>query len=109
MRDLFDTMMDPPVEDLLERCDSKFALVTLAADRARQINTYWAQLNQHSGGSARNIVPPQVTTGARKSLSIAFAEIAADQIIGVGGATGLEVPESLVAPVEEDPSPTPVA
>jgi DNA-directed RNA polymerase omega subunit len=40
-----DTMMNPAIEELLDRVDSKFALVTLAARRARQINstsTTWA-------------------------------------------------------------------
>ncbi|HKA03790.1 MAG TPA: DNA-directed RNA polymerase subunit omega, partial [Acidimicrobiales bacterium] len=30
-----DTMMNPAIEELLDRVDSKFALVTLAARRAR--------------------------------------------------------------------------
>ena len=34
-----DTMMNPPIEELLDRVDSKFPLVTLAAKRARQINS----------------------------------------------------------------------
>ena len=33
----FDTMMNPPIESLLDRVDSKFSLVTLAARRARDI------------------------------------------------------------------------
>ena len=31
-----DTMMNPPIEGLLTRADSKFRLVTLGAKRARQ-------------------------------------------------------------------------
>ena len=38
-----DTMMNPPIEELLGRVDSKFALVTLAARRARQ-RRGWAGL-----------------------------------------------------------------
>ena len=34
-----DTMMNPPIEGLLERADSKFRLVTLGSIRARQINS----------------------------------------------------------------------
>ena len=41
-----DTMMNPPIEDLLGRVDSKFALVTLASRRARQINSYFGQLGE---------------------------------------------------------------
>lgn len=71
-----DTMMNPPIEELLERADSKFRLVTLGAMRARQINSYFGQLGHSLGG----MVPPQVTSQARKPLSIAFEEIAADKI-----------------------------
>jgi DNA-directed RNA polymerase subunit omega len=79
MAERLDTMMDPPVEELLERCHSKFSLVTLASKRARQINSYYGHLGDTSG----QIVPPQVTSTARKPLSIAFEEIAADKIEGV--------------------------
>ncbi|MFM7069532.1 MAG: DNA-directed RNA polymerase subunit omega [Actinomycetes bacterium] len=89
MADRFDTMMYPPVEDLLSRCGSKFSLVTLASSRAREINSYYAGL----GGSTGGIVPPQVTSTARKSLSMAFEEIFEDKIEGVGGATGKPIPE----------------
>jgi DNA-directed RNA polymerase subunit omega len=71
-----DTMMEPPVENLLGHVDSKFRLVTLAARRARQINSYF----NHLGDSMGAMVPPQVTSVARKPLSIAFEEIAADKI-----------------------------
>ncbi len=71
-----DTMMNPPIEELLDRVDSKFALVTLAAKRARQINSYF----NHLGDGLGSMVPPQVTSVARKPLSIGFEEIAADKI-----------------------------
>jgi DNA-directed RNA polymerase subunit omega len=71
-----DTMMNPPIEELLGRVDSKFALVTLASRRARQINSYF----NHLGDSLGSMVPPQVTSVARKPLSIGFEEIAADKI-----------------------------
>ena len=71
-----ETMMNPAVEELLDRVDSKFTLVTLAASRARQINSYFGQLGEGLGA----IIPPQVTSVARKPLSIAFEEIAADKI-----------------------------
>ncbi len=74
-----DTMMNPPIEGLLERADSKFRLVTLSASRARQINSYFGQLGDGLG----QMVPPQVTSVARKPLSIAFEEIAADKIEAV--------------------------
>lgn len=74
-----DTMMNPPLENLMHRTHSKFSLVTLAARRAREINSYFNQLGEGLG----TMVPPQVSSTARKPLSISFEEIAADKIIGV--------------------------
>jgi DNA-directed RNA polymerase subunit omega len=68
--------MNPSIEDLLGRVDSKFTLVTLASRRARQVNAYYNQLGEGLGA----IVPPQVTSTARKPLSISFEEIAAGKI-----------------------------
>jgi DNA-directed RNA polymerase subunit omega len=73
------TMMDPPVEELLDRVDSKFTLVTLAAKRARHINSYFNQLGDGLGA----IIPPQVTSVSRKPLSIALEEIAASKVVFV--------------------------
>jgi DNA-directed RNA polymerase subunit omega len=72
-------MMNPPIEDLLDTVDSKFSLVTLAARRARQINSYFNQLGDGLG----HMVPPQVSSVARKPLSIGFEEIAAHKIVRV--------------------------
>jgi DNA-directed RNA polymerase subunit omega len=69
-------MMDPPVEQLLNRVDSKFTLVTLAAKRGRQINSYFNQLGEGLG----TIVPPQVASVSRKPLSISLEEVAAGKI-----------------------------
>jgi phosphopantothenoylcysteine decarboxylase / phosphopantothenate---cysteine ligase len=52
-----DTMMNPPIEELLDRVDSKFSLVTLAARRARNINSYFNQLGEGLG----HMIPPQVS------------------------------------------------
>lgn len=72
-----DTMMNPPIEALLDTVDSKFSLVTLGARRARQINSYFSQLGEGLG----HMVPPQVSSVARKPLSISFEEIAAGKIV----------------------------
>ena len=72
-----DSMITPKIEDLLDRVDSKFSLVTLGARRARQINSYFNQLGDGLGNS----IPPQVSSVARKPLSIAFEEIAVDKIV----------------------------
>ena len=74
-----ETMMNPAIEGLLDRAGSKFTLVTLGAKRARQINSYYNQLSEGLG----TVVPPQVSSSARKPLSIAFEEIDADKIHGV--------------------------
>ena len=88
-----DTMMNPPIEGLLDRAESKFRLVTLGATRARQINSYFGQLGHSLGG----LVPPQVTSQARKPLSIAFEEIAADKINAV------DLPPDMVDDVNGEP------
>ncbi len=81
-----DSMIHPPIEELLDRVDSKFSLVTLAARRARQINSYFNQLGDGLG----TMVPPQVSSVARKPLSISFEEIAADKIVPRAYATPAE-------------------
>jgi DNA-directed RNA polymerase subunit omega len=72
-------MMYPPIEELLDKVDSKFTLVALAAKRGRQVNSYYNQLGEGLGA----IVPPQVTSVSRKPLSIALEEIAANKITWV--------------------------
>jgi DNA-directed RNA polymerase subunit omega len=72
-------MMSPRIEELMNRTHSKFALVTLSARRAREINSYFNQLGEGLG----TMVPPQVSSISRKPLSISFEEIAADKIKSV--------------------------
>jgi DNA-directed RNA polymerase subunit omega len=69
--------MHPLLENLTERVDSKFTLVSLSAKRARQINSYFNQLGEGLG----TIVPPQVTSLSRKPLSISLEEIEAGKIV----------------------------
>lgn len=77
MADRRNTMMEPPVEELLDKVDSKFTLVTLSARRAREINSYFNQLGEGLGALA----PPQVTSVSRKPLSIALEEVAASKVV----------------------------
>ena len=86
-----ETMVYPQVEELLDRAGSKFRLVTLASKRARQINAYFGQLGEGLGA----MVPPQVTSVARKPLSIAFEEIAADKILPIEPADEPEAAEGV--------------
>jgi len=75
----YDTMMEPSIEELLDKAgSSKFGLVTLAARRSRDITAYVGQLGQGLGAT----VPPQVASTSAKPLSIALEEIAADKIVG---------------------------
>jgi DNA-directed RNA polymerase subunit omega len=71
-------MIEPNIDDLMERVDSKYSLVTLAAKRAREINSYYSQLGEGRG----EFVPPLVETGGlrNKPLSIALEEIAEDKV-----------------------------
>lgn len=63
---------NPPIDDLLERSDSKYALVIYSAQRARQINAYYAQLQD---GLLDYIGPLVETQVSEKPLSIALREI----------------------------------
>jgi DNA-directed RNA polymerase subunit omega len=73
------SLMEPRMELLLDRVESKFTLVTLAAKRAREINDYYNQLGEGLG----KIVPPQITSVSRKPLSISLEEIEAGKIEAV--------------------------
>ena len=63
---------DPPIDDLLQKADSKYALVLFSAKRARQINAYYAQLNE---GLLEYVGPLVETRPQEKPLSIAMREI----------------------------------
>ena len=63
---------DPPIDDLLKKADSKYALVIYAAKRARQINAYYSQLNE---GLLEYVGPLVETRPQEKPLSIAMREI----------------------------------
>src|ERR1700676_1630134 len=69
------TLMDPPIEELLDKVDSKFTLVALASRRARQVNSYYNSLGEGLGV----VVPPQGGAASGKPLSIAFEEVAASK------------------------------
>ena len=71
------SLMDPRIEQLMAKVDSKFTLVTLSSMRAREINDYYNQLGEGLG----RIVPLQVTSISRKPLSIALEEIAVNKIV----------------------------
>ena len=88
------SLMHPRMEQLLDRVDSKFTLVTLAAMRAREINDYYNQLGEGLG----KIVPPQVTSVSRKPLTISLEEIE------VGKIEAVPLPEDADEGAEEAPA-----
>jgi DNA-directed RNA polymerase subunit omega len=63
---------NPPIDDLLEAADSKYALVIYAAKRARQINAYYSQLGE---GLLEYVGPLVETHVQEKPLSVALREI----------------------------------
>ncbi len=65
----------PPIDILLEKVSSKYALAIFAAKRARQINSYY---QQKSEGVFEFVGPLVNQEPGEKPLSIAMREIAAD-------------------------------
>ena len=63
---------NPPIDDLLKAVDSKYALVVYSAKRARQINSYNAQLEDNMMVAIGPLVEAEQE---EKSLSIAMREI----------------------------------
>ncbi len=70
-------MNKPRIDRLLEKVDSKYALVILAAKRARQINNYYRSREE---GSIDDIPPPLIDARSRNILTTALEEIAAGKI-----------------------------
>ncbi|MGE9807734.1 MULTISPECIES: DNA-directed RNA polymerase subunit omega [unclassified Janibacter] len=63
---------NPPIDDLLTKSDSKYALVIYSAKRARQINAYYSQLQDGLLDYVGPLVDSQVH---EKPMSIALREI----------------------------------
>ncbi|MFD0559254.1 DNA-directed RNA polymerase subunit omega [Stackebrandtia endophytica] len=68
----------PPIDDLLEKSNSKYQLVIYGAKRARQINAYYSQLGE---GLLEYVGPLVETTPQEKALSIALREIDQDLLV----------------------------
>ena len=69
---------NPPIDELLEKTPSKYALVIFAAKRARQINAYYSGLSE---GLFEYVGPLVETTSPQeKPLSIAMREINAGML-----------------------------
>ena len=61
---------DPPIDELLDKPDSKYSLVIYAAKRARQINAYYSQLGE---GLLEYVGPLVETQLQEKPLPLAGA------------------------------------
>src|SRR5699024_10313511 len=86
---------NPPIDDLLDKVDSKYELVLYAAKRARQINAYYSQL----GEGLLEYVGPLVDTHVQeKPLSIALREVNEDLLqFGVEQAPAAELSAADIA------------
>ena len=65
-------MIHPRVDELLEHVDSRYALVIVAAKRARQINNYHHQLGE---GTFDQVLPPLVESRSKNYLTMSLEEI----------------------------------
>jgi DNA-directed RNA polymerase subunit omega len=65
------------IDELLDKVDSRYGLVLVAARRARQINEYAATLGLNE---SLGIPGPQVHTRSQHPLSIAFEELRANKL-----------------------------
>lgn len=74
----YEGIIDPPIDDLLSKVDSKYALVIFASKRARQINDYYSDL--HEGSLFNNVGPLVDSAVDDKPLSIALREISQDKL-----------------------------
>lgn len=63
---------DPPIDELLDKVSSKYALVIFAAKRARQINSYYQEQDEGVFEFVGPLVTPEP---GEKPLSIALREI----------------------------------
>ena len=70
-------MIKPRVDKLLDKTDSHYAAVLVAAKRARQLNSYYRALGE---GSYEEYTPPMVESATGNYLTIALQELAQGKI-----------------------------
>lgn len=71
-------MIEPSIEELLEKVDNQYTLVVLAARRARQIIDYYTKLG---AGLEEKPLPPLLhTVHGLKALTVAIKEVHEDKI-----------------------------
>ena len=69
-------MINPRIDKLFQNVDSRYALVIVAAKRARQINNYHHQLGEGTFGE----LPPLVESRSKNYLTMSLEEIAEGKI-----------------------------
>jgi DNA-directed RNA polymerase subunit omega len=69
-------MIHPRIDELLDDVDSRYALVIVAAKRARQINNYHHQL----GEGTFDEFPPLVESRSKNYLTMGLEEISEGKI-----------------------------
>ncbi|HZQ65973.1 MAG TPA: DNA-directed RNA polymerase subunit omega [Gaiellaceae bacterium] len=69
-------MIHPRIDELLDNVDSRYALVIVAAKRARQINNYHHQL----GEGTFDEFPPLVESRSKNYLTMALEEVSEGKI-----------------------------
>lgn len=72
-------IIDPPIDELLDKVDSKYALVVFASQRARQINDYYTDL--HDGNLFDNVGPLVDASVDDKPLTTALHEIVEGKLV----------------------------
>jgi DNA-directed RNA polymerase subunit omega len=70
-------MIKPRIDELLANVGERYALVIVAAKRARQINNYHHQLGE---GTFDDFAPPLVESRSKNSLTMALEEISEGKI-----------------------------
>jgi DNA-directed RNA polymerase subunit omega len=75
-------IIDPPIDELLTKVDSKYQLVIVASKRARQINDYYVERAEGTVTTAGPLVEFALDD---KPLTIAMREIA-EGLIEIGKA-----------------------
>jgi DNA-directed RNA polymerase subunit omega len=70
-------VIHPRIDELLRNVDSRYALVIVAAKRARQINNYHHQLGE---GTFDDFPPPLVESRSKNYLTMALEEVSQSKI-----------------------------
>ena len=86
-------MIHPRIDELMDKVDSRYALVIVAAKRARQINNYHHQLGE---GTFDEFAPPLIESRSKNYLTMSLEEIAEGKIVYEYPKTAEEVPAGTI-------------